>query len=165
MLNTLLDTRTLSHLWDTPGPAVQRTTQQGGWGRPPARQRRVRMRRMIRHLIMVLVPLLLHVSAPWCWAGVQEGDNAYRRGDYATALREWLPLAQQGDADAQYNLGLMYFNGQGVLQDYGQAMQWSRRAADQGVAPAQYNLGFMYANGQGVPQDYAEALRWYRRAA
>src|SRR5215831_1010791 len=123
------------------------------------------MRRMNQHLIMVLVPLLLHVAAPWCWAGVQEGYNAYSRGDYATALHEWLPLAQQGDAPAQYNLGLMYLKGQGVSQDFGQAMQWFRRAADQGDAPAQYNLGLMYTNGRGVPQNSAEALRWYRRAA
>jgi hypothetical protein len=120
---------------------------------------------MNRYLIMVIVPLLLHLSAPWCWAGFQEATDAYSRGDYATAGREWLPLAQQGDAYAQYNLGLMYFNGQGVPQDYGQAMQWYRQAAEQGFAQAQHNLGFMYANGQGVPQDYGQAVQWYRRAA
>jgi len=85
---------------------------------------------MNQHLIMVLVPLLLHVAAPWCWAGFQEGDNAYRRGDYATAVREWLPLAQQGDVYAQVTLGLMYETGQGVPQDYADALRRYRRAAE-----------------------------------
>ena len=123
------------------------------------------MRRMNQHLIMVLVPLLLHVSAPWCWAGYQEGDNAYRRGDYATALREWLPLAQQGYAEAQVALGAMYTQGLGVPQNDEQATQWYRRAADQGHAEAQFLLGNRYFQGLGVPQDYGQAMQWYRRAA
>src|SRR5262252_6842177 len=118
------------------------------------------MRRMNRHLIMAIVPLLLHVAAPWCWAGFQEGVNAYDRGDYATAVREWLPLAQQGFVLAQFNLGLMYQQGQGVSQDYGQAMQWYRRAAEQGYAEAQAMLGLMYAQGRGVPQDVVQAYLW-----
>ena len=66
---------------------------------------------------------------------------------------------------AQFNLGLMYHNGQGVPQDYREAVRWYRMAADQGDADAQFNLGVMYDNGRGVPQDYAEAVRWYRKAA
>src|SRR5215831_19451609 len=123
------------------------------------------MRRMNRHLIMVIVPLMLHVSAPWCWAGVQEGYNAYSRGDYATALRELLPLAQQGDAEAQARLGSMYLWGQGVPQNYTEAVKWTQRAAEQGHAKAQANLGMMYHEGQGVPQSYAEAVKWTQRAA
>ena len=73
--------------------------------------------------------------------------------------------AAQGDAAAQYNLGLMYDTGGGVPQDYGEAVRWYRLAADQGIAVAQYNLGGMYATGRGVPQDYGEAVRWYRLAA
>src|SRR5215471_9505352 len=123
------------------------------------------MRRMIRHLLMVIVPLMLHVSAPWCWAGFQEATDAYDRGDYATAWRELLPLAQQGDAYAQVNLGVMYQQGQGLPQNYAEAVKWYQRAAEQGNAAAQSNLGTMYDRGQGVPQNYTEALRWYRRAA
>ena len=73
--------------------------------------------------------------------------------------------ADQGDAGAQFNLGVMYAKGQGVAQDYAQAVAWFRKVADQGNAGAQFNLGFMYANGQGVAQDYAQAVSWYRKAA
>jgi hypothetical protein len=73
--------------------------------------------------------------------------------------------ADQGDAKAQYNLGFMYDNGQGVPQNDAEAMKWYRKAADQGDAEAQFNLGLMYDNGQGVPQNYAEAMKWYRLAA
>ena len=95
----------------------------------------------------------------------QKGYDAYQAGDYATALQEWRPLADQGDADAKHNLGLMYENGQGVPQDYAEAVSWYRKAAEQGHAYAQSNIGLMYVSGQGVPQDYAEAVRWYRKAA
>ena len=73
--------------------------------------------------------------------------------------------AEQGDADAQFNLGVMYDIGQGVLQDDAEAVRWYRLAAEQGDATAQYNLGNMYANGEGVLKDAAEAVRWYRLAA
>ena len=73
--------------------------------------------------------------------------------------------AEQGYANAQYNLGLMYKNGDGVVQDYAEAVKWYRLAAEQGYANAQYNLGLMYKNGDGVVQDYAEAVKLYRLAA
>jgi uncharacterized protein len=82
--------------------------------------------------------------------------------DYsATAVRLWRPLAEQGDAHAQYQLGLMYLIG----QDYAAAMSWYRKAAEQGDAAAQYQLGLMHLIGQGVPQDYAAAVGWYGKAA
>ena len=98
-------------------------------------------------------------------ADFDEAVAAYERGDYATALREIQPLAEQGDAVAQYNLGLMYDEGQGVPQDYEAAAQWYRRAAEQGYAAAQSNLGVMYAKGQGVLKDDKAAVQWLRRAA
>jgi TPR repeat protein len=73
--------------------------------------------------------------------------------------------ADQGDADAQNSLGVMYEEGQGVPQDYAAAASWFRKAADQGDAAAQNNLGVMYANGHGVPRDYAAAAGWWRKAA
>ena len=76
-----------------------------------------------------------------------------------------LMQAYQGDAAAQYNLGLMYANGEGVPEDDVEAVRWYRLAADQGVADAQFNLGISYDNGEGVPEDDAEAARWYRLAA
>ena len=73
--------------------------------------------------------------------------------------------AEQGDAQAQFNLGFRYNNGEGVPQDDAEAVKWYRLAAEQGHASAQNNLGVMYDNGQGVPQDDAEAIKWYRLAA
>jgi TPR repeat protein len=70
-----------------------------------------------------------------------------------------------GNAQAQYMLGMMYEDGQGVSRDYQQAMLWFRIAADQGYPPAQRGIGFLYSNGLGVTQDYNQALSWYRKAA
>jgi len=96
---------------------------------------------------------------------LEDGMAAFRRGDYATAMSLWRPLVDQGDADAQYNLGVMYWDGQGVSQDYAQAVAWFRKAADQGLAGAQFNLGLAYAKGQGVPQDYTQAHMWLNLSA
>ena len=74
-------------------------------------------------------------------------------------------LAEQGYADAQYNLAIKYDKGEGVAQDYTEAVKWYRKAAGQGLAEAQFNLANMLAKGEGVPQDYAEAVKWYRKAA
>jgi uncharacterized protein len=96
---------------------------------------------------------------------VEDAAAAYKRGDYATAMRLFRPLADDGDASAQVVLGFMYKRGQGVPQDYAAAVRWYRLAAEQGDASAQADLGFMYEMGQGATQDYAEAVRWYRLAA
>lgn len=74
-------------------------------------------------------------------------------------------LAEQGDANAQINLGVMYYNGDGVKQDKTEALKWVAKAAEQGLACAQYNLGVMYENGQGVEKDYTKAVSWYKKAA
>ena len=73
--------------------------------------------------------------------------------------------ANAGDADAQHSLGDAYQFGQGVPQDYGQAVAWYRKAADQGLADAQFTLGLAYGIGQGVPQDYVESHKWFNLAA
>jgi len=80
-------------------------------------------------------------------------------------IAEWREKAAKGDAAAQFNLGIMYDFGRGVVKDEAEAVKWYRKAADQGHAKAQYNLGIMYAEGQGVPKDEAEAVKWYRKAA
>ena len=95
----------------------------------------------------------------------QQGFEATTRGDYQTAFKLWLPLAEQGEALAQFNLGLMYENGEGVKQDKVKAVKWYRQAAEQGLAQAQFNLGNMYANGRGVKQDDVESVKWHRQAA
>ncbi len=93
----------------------------------------------------------------------------YRKGqgvpqDYAEAPRWYRQAAEQGDADAQYNLGVMYNDGQGVAQDYAEAVRWYRRAAEQDDAAAQVALGVMYGKGHGMPQDYVQAHMWYNLA-
>lgn len=93
------------------------------------------------------------------------GSEAAKAGDYVAAFQEWAPLAEQGDAVAQKNLGIMYSRGEGVPQDHAEAEKWYRRAAEQGDAGAQNNLGVMYAQGKGVPQDYITAHMWSNIAA
>ena len=113
-------------------------------------------------LIFVLTMTVLLGSSGVCWsADLQKGLDAYKRGDYAIALKELMPLAEQGDAYAQFTLGYMYAEGQGVPQDDQTALKWYTLAAEQGYAPAQFNLGVMYYNGQGVPQDYVRAHMWF----
>ena len=121
------------------------------------------MRRLLP-ILLTLVVLLFSPTEGWSQE-FQVGLDAAERGDYATALREWTPLAEQGDAKAQYNLGVMYENGQGVPQDYKTAVKWFTLAAEQGYDFAQFNLGLMYNNGEGVLQDYATARKWFTLAA
>jgi len=95
----------------------------------------------------------------------EDGIAAYERGDYLTALHLWKPLAEQGNASAQFNLGLMHADGRGVPQNDAEAVKWYQKAADQGDAMAKINLGVLYANDQGEPQDYVQAHLWFSIAA
>lgn len=113
-------------------------------------------------------PLLIAVLvgfAAIAHAGLNEAKAAYKRGDYATAFKEFKAAADQGNANAEYDLGLMYQKGQGVPKNYAEAAEWYRKAAEQGNAVAQDNLGFMYANGLGIPMDNAEAMKWWSKAS
>jgi len=114
--------------------------------------------------LVALVLSIVCLAAP-VWADFKAGEEAYRRGDYATALHEWQPPAEQGHADAQYHLGLLYANGQGVPKDDVQAWQWYEKAAVQGHAEAQANLGILYDYGRGVQQDFKVAVYWLRLSA
>jgi TPR repeat protein len=96
---------------------------------------------------------------------LQRGVAAFDKRDYAIALRELNPLAEHGDPQAQYYVGLMHENGWGVKRSYEQAIPFFRKAADQGNAQAQFSLGYFYANGLGVLRDYAQAAKFYRLAA
>ena len=98
-------------------------------------------------------------------ADFETGRQAFEKGDYAAALKEWQPLAEQGAPFAAYNLGIMYGKGLGVKQDYGEAAKWYRQAAEKGIPEAEYNMGVLYANGAGVPKDYSEASKWFQKAA
>jgi S1-C subfamily serine protease len=104
-------------------------------------------------------------------AGPAETDNfrrgwdAYESGEYKTALHYWMPLAEQGDPNAQLNVGLMYDAGRGLDVNPVRAVHWYRQSAENGLAAAQYNLGLMYRDGQGVEKDRQIANNWIERAA
>jgi uncharacterized protein len=99
------------------------------------------------------------------WADFKSGESAYHRGDFATALREWQPLADQGHIDAQYQLGLLYANGKGIPKDDAKARQWYEKAAIQGHAEAQANLGVLLMYARGGQQDYKMAVYYLRLSA
>ena len=107
------------------------------------------MNKLLKKMMVALLSLGL-VQAAWA--------------DNVPDFKETFQVAKQGNAKAQYNLGGMYYNGQGVRKDYAQAVQWYRKAAEQGIAQAQYNLGLMYAKGEGVRQNYKIAKEWFGKA-
>ena len=99
------------------------------------------------------------------WTILGGGYQSYLKGDYKAAFEEWLPLAELGDAEAQFNLGVLYDEGAGVERSLATAAEWYRKAAEQGFMDAQTNLGIMYHHGLGVERDRTEAARWFRMAA
>jgi uncharacterized protein len=122
------------------------------------------MKNLTATLCLTIAVLLGSAGVSWS-QDFGKGLAAYRSGDYATALREWKPLAERGHTIAQSNLGIMYLNGQGVPQSDKTAVKWYALAAEKGNVSAQFNLGIIYANGKGVPQDYKIALKWWKLAA
>ena len=113
-----------------------------------------------------LLAAIILMTSVMAWADAfEDGVAAYEKKDYKTALKKFTPLANQGNADAQFNLGVMYDVGQGVVQDHKQAMRWYTLSAEQGNASAQLNLGLNYFNGKGVLQDYVKAHMWINIAA
>ena len=94
-----------------------------------------------------------------------KGQSAFNGQNYDRAFHVWKPLAENGDAEAQYSLGFMYESGWGTEKDYRRAYDWYRRAADQGHPKAQYNLGLLYFRGLGVDQDKGLAYYWIQNAA
>ncbi len=116
--------------------------------------------------ISILSGLLLALSgAGVAWSDFEKGFQAYERGDFNTAYREWRPAADKGDPYAQHMLGFLYANGRGVPLKPGETVKWWRRAADQGFAPAQYTLGSLYREGLGVKHNPKKAAQWIGRAA
>jgi len=111
-------------------------------------------------LFLTLLSLAALIAAVPALADFQTGLDAYQKGDYLTAANEWRPLAESGDATAQFNLGLLYLDGRGVPQSPAEAATWFRRAAEQDYVQAQHNLGAMYGSGQGVKRDYVQAYKW-----
>ena len=120
------------------------------------------MRNLIKTLFLIMMLSFSHAAIA---GDYENGLAAAHKGDFATALRLWTPLAEQGDALAQLFLGLRYAEGKGVVQDYKTAVKWYTLSAEQGEAKAQLKLGLMYDEGLGVAQDYVKAHMWYNIAA
>ena len=112
-----------------------------------------------------LIAMCCLLASP-VWAQDHNSDfEVTQPADSIGAPSEWRQMAEQGQAAAQYNLGIMYEYGRGVRQNDVEAARWYRKASVQGVSVAQYKLGIMYDNGWGVPQSDTEAVRWYNNAA
>lgn len=121
------------------------------------------IKRLDRLLRIFWLGLFTLIAVP-AWAlDVEVGGQALR--DYTAAYNEFRPLAERGNAVAQFNMGVMYANGQGVKQDHAEAVRWFRMAAAQGYANAQRNLGVMYTLGRGVQQDYVQGYLWSELSA
>lgn len=119
--------------------------------------------RMLSRTVLALFLLLLASSA--IGGDFKKGWKAYSSTDYETALSEWRDLADAGNANACYGMGLLYGNGFGVDMNDDMALKYYLAAAEKGHAEAQYSLGIMYQNGWGVPIDEEEAIKWYLLAA
>ncbi len=120
------------------------------------------MRDSIRNLSTLTILLW---SCVGLGADLEKGLAAYNVGDYETSLAECQPLAEEGDAMAQFCVGRLYANGFGVAMNDELALRWYGLAAEQGYSEAQFNLGLMHANGWGVEMNDQEAAKWYRLAA
>jgi TPR repeat protein len=114
----------------------------------------------------VLTLALVFGRAVAAWADdVSDGDAAFHNGEYTKAVKLLWPLAQQGNAVAQRDVGLMYFGGNGLAHDSREAVKWFFMSARQGQIGAQVNLGIAYATGEGVQQSPVQAYVWFNAAA
>jgi len=125
------------------------------------------MKHLARFFLLVFAAAMFWGLAGCASSNYQKGIRHYKPDDVAAAVRELKPLAEQGNAEAQFNLGSLYYQGWGVPQDYKEAAQWMRKAAEQGHVFAQATLGSLYAEGvRGViEKDYSQALMWFIFAA
>lgn len=117
---------------------------------------------------MKVIPVVALAALAAFGASAQDFDaglRAYEKNDFAAAFKEWRPLAEKGNARAEFLLGLLYYDGKGVPQDYVEAAKWFQESADRGYARAQHNLGEMYFTGQGVKRDYVQAYKWLNLCA
>ena len=97
-------------------------------------------------------------------ANFYDGVEAYQKGDYKEAIKHWELLANNGNANAQFNLGKMYEKGMGVTKSDYHAFQWINKAAKLGHTNAQYTLGYMYRNGSGVVKNANQTVKWFKEA-
>ncbi len=118
----------------------------------------------MKYLIATIITTVMLLGAAQA-ADFEKGLAAAQRGDYATALREFGPLAKQSNAAVQAELGDMYSAGKGVTQDYAKALKWYPKAAAQGDTDAWNAIAYMYFSGQGIAEDEVEGLKWWRKSA
>ncbi len=116
------------------------------------------MRRVFLGIVLIT---MLGAQSP---SSFQDGLLAYHRGDHTVAMEIWRPLAERGDSSAQYMVGFLYAQGEGVVSSSRTAAKWYRKAADQGDPDAQLNLGLLYVNGLGVKKSYVSAYKWFALA-
>jgi uncharacterized protein len=118
----------------------------------------------IRAIHSLVLAFLMTLSSPVLAQNFDQGYAAYKAGDYGAALKEWQPLAEVGNAEAQYAIGRLYHSGKGVTRDYNKAVKWYALAAEKGNTDAQVSLGVLYKVGLGVPYDPKEAIKWLKLA-
>ncbi|MEO5348244.1 MAG: sel1 repeat family protein [Magnetococcus sp. YQC-3] len=137
------------------------------WFRKAADQGHLPARNVLSQMVAQNAPASLSIDMPTKREARanREGKAADNRQNRSGQTDAILTDAANGNADAQFNLGWMYYNGKGVKQSYQEAGKWLRKAADQGDVSAQYVLGWMCEQGRGLPQDYREAAKWFRKAA
>jgi len=119
---------------------------------------------MLKQFILFLFLTPIHLSATLA-AELEDGFQAFTAGNYEQALRLWLPIAEKDNADAQYNLGILYQKGLGVEKNLKTAFIWYKRAAANGHTDAMYNLGIMYDKGRVVYRSPKDATKWWKKAA
>jgi len=117
------------------------------------------------HLTLALFFALSLMAATSQASDIGQGYQAYQSGDYQQAYAIWKPLAEQGDAEAQFYLGLLYRSGEGVEKNDRTALEWFTASAKQGYLDAQYNTGIMYMEGRGVAVSKRDAFKWWQLAA
>jgi hypothetical protein len=117
----------------------------------------------VKHKVAAGLAMLL-VSTGAALGDTAAGMQAFRNKDYQTAFREWTAAAEAGQAEAQFDLGLLYAQGLGTRRDLTEAANWYRKAAEQGNAQAEFALGQMYSRGWGAPRDTVDAMRWMQMA-
>lgn len=112
--------------------------------------------------LVLLIPLITTAAET---GNLDAAIDAVEKQDFMTAYQTFKDLAEKGNAEAQYNLAILYRQGKGVMQDPKVAAQWFRKAADQGLASAQYYMGHLYDVGEGVEKNAGLAVEWYKKAA
>ena len=119
---------------------------------------------MLKRFILVLIQVSTLSFAVQA-AELEDGFTAFKAGSYEKALRLWLPIAEKDNADAQYNIGILYMKGLGVEKNEKTAFVWYKRSAANGNTDAMYNLGTMYNQGRVVIRSTKDAVKWWKKSA